>query len=54
MEYLEHHDSISTTDYVRNFPEKLPERTACKDLRDLEKLGMIHRKGHTKGVIYTK
>jgi DeoR/GlpR family transcriptional regulator of sugar metabolism len=54
MEYLEHHDSISTSDYVQTYPKDLPERTARKDLRDLEKLGMIHRKGHTKGVFYTK
>ena len=54
MEYLENHDSITTIDFLKNFPEKITERTVRKDLKKLENFGLIEQIGQTKGAFYIK
>jgi ATP-dependent DNA helicase RecG len=54
MEYLEHHETMTTIEFLKTFPEKITERTVQKDLKKLENLGLIEQIGQTKGAYYIK
>ena len=54
MEYLENHETISTPEFIKNYPIKTAARTVRTDFNELVKLGQIHQKGSKKGTYYTK
>lgn len=54
MEYLENHETMTTNEFLKTFPEKITERTVQKDLKKLENFGLIEQIGQTKGAYYIK
>jgi ATP-dependent DNA helicase RecG len=54
MEYLNNHETISTPEFIKNYPIKTAARTVRTDFNELVKLGLIQQKGSKKGSYYTK
>jgi ATP-dependent DNA helicase RecG len=52
LEYIKEHGSITTAIYVQISEGKIAERTARKDLQDLENKGIIQQKGQKRGAYY--
>jgi ATP-dependent DNA helicase RecG len=54
MDYLEQHETITTPEFIKNYPIKTAPRTVRNDFKKLEELGIIQQKGSKKGSFYTK
>jgi len=52
LDYIKEHGSITTAEYVKVSGGKIAERTARKDLQDLENIGIIQQKGQKRGAYY--